>query len=169
MASRFEIKCLFWSQDPQFERIALLLQRQLGEIGVNLLLIPASGDTIGRRAGEGDFEAYLFQMTSGRSFDWTYRFWHSSPAGSAELQNSGYSGANQALDELRNARTDSEVRAGVADLRQRFYEDVPAAFLAWTHGTNAVDVRYEVGDPSAPEIWANFWRWRIGPTQRAAK
>jgi peptide/nickel transport system substrate-binding protein len=169
MASRFEIKCLFWSQDPQFERIALLLQRQLGEIGVNLLLIPASGDTIGRRAGEGDFEAYLFQMTSGRSFDWTYRFWHSSPAGSAELQNSGYSGANQALDELRNARTDSEVRAGVADLRQRFYEDVPAAFLAWTHGTKAVDVRYEVGDPSAPEIWANFWRWRIGPTQRAAK
>lgn len=169
MTSRFEIECLFWSQDPQFERIALLLQRQLGEIGVNLRLTPATGGTLGARAGKGDFETYLFQMTSGRSFDWTYRFWHASPAGPAELQNSGYSGVNHVLEELRNARTDSEVRAGVADLRQRFYEDVPAAFLAWTHGTRAVDVRYDVADLSAPDIWANFWRWRIGPTQRAAK
>lgn len=169
MASRFELKCLFWSQDPRFERIALLLQRQLSEIGVNLLLVPASQDTIRERAGKGDFETYLFQMTSGRSFDWTYRFWHASPAGSAELQNSGYSGVNHVLEELRNARTDSEVRAGVADLRQRFYEDVPAAFLAWTHGTRAVDARYDVGDPSSPEILANLWRWRVGPTERAAR
>jgi peptide/nickel transport system substrate-binding protein len=169
MASRFELKCLFWGQDPQFERIALLLQRQLSEIGVNLLLVPANQETLGVRAGTGDFETYLYQMTSGRSFDWTYRFWHASPAGSAEKQNSGYSGVNQVLEELRNARTDSEVRVGVADLRQRFYEDVPAAFLAWTHGTRAVDARYEVSDPAVPDIWANIWRWRLGPTQRAAK
>jgi peptide/nickel transport system substrate-binding protein len=169
MASRFALKCLFWGQDPQFERIALLLQRQLSEIGVNLLLVPASQETLGMRAGKGDFETYLYQMTSGRSFDWTYRFWHASPDGSAEKQNSGYSGVNHVLEELRNARTDSEVRVGVADLRQRFYEDVPAAFLAWTHGTRAVNARYQVSDPAVPDIWANIWRWRLGPTQRAAK
>jgi hypothetical protein len=54
-------------------------------------------------------------------------------------------------------------------LRQRFYEDVPAAFLAWMHGARAVDARYEVSDPAVPDILANFWRWRLGPTQRAAK
>jgi peptide/nickel transport system substrate-binding protein len=170
MASRFRIKCVFWSEDPQFERIALLLQRQLEEIGVELALEPADQPTLVQRAAKGDFESYLFQMTSGRSFSYIYRFWHSPPAGAkGELQDSGYSGVDEVLEGLRTALSDAEVRAGVSDLRQRFYEDVPAAFLTWTKITRAVDVRYDVGEPTNPEIWANLWRWRPADQQRAAR
>ncbi len=170
MASRFRIRCLFWNEDPQFERIALLLQRQFAEVGIDLVLQGATQGELAKRASAGEFETYLFQMTSGRSFDWTYRFWHSPPAGRpAEIQDAGYSGADGVLDELRLALSESDVRAAVGDLRQRFYEDAPAAFLAWTQITRAVDSRFDVGDRSDPDLFANLWRWRVVPPQRAER
>ncbi len=147
MASRFQLKCLFYNKDSQFERIAMMLQRQLADVGVELVLEGADTKVIIARAGGGDFDSYLFQMTSGKSFDWTYRFWHSPTAGAA-YQDTGYAGADEVLDRLRQALLDSDVRAAVADLRQRFHEDVPAAFLAWPETTRAVDARFDVGDPS---------------------
>ena len=165
MPSRFRIQCLFWDKDPQYERIALLLQRQLAAIDVDLVAEPATEDQLRARAGSGTFESFLYQMTSGKSLDWTYSFWHSKGG----YQQTGYSGADTALDHLRLARTDADVRAAVTDLRQLFYEDVPAAFLAWPEMTRAVDARFNVGDPSDPEIFANLWRWHIGPSARAGR
>ena len=166
MASRFSIRCLFWN-DPQFERIALLLQRQLMEVGIDLVLEGADDREVQRRAGSGDFDTYLYQLASGKSFDWTYRFWHSPEAG-VGYQNSGYTGVDSVLERLRTVRSDPEVRTAVADLRQRFYEDVPAAFLAWPEATRAIDARFDVGDQSGPDIFANLWKWRPAANQTAA-
>jgi peptide/nickel transport system substrate-binding protein len=168
MASRFQLKCLFYNKDFQFERIALLLQRQLAEVNVELILEGGDTTVIIPRIARGDFESYLFQLTSGKSFDWTYRFWHSPTAGAA-IQDSGYSGADEVLDRLRQALLDSDVRAAVADLRQRFNEDVPAAFLAWPETTRAVDARFDIGDRSNPEVFATLWRWRVASSDRAAR
>jgi peptide/nickel transport system substrate-binding protein len=168
MVSRFQIKCLFYNKDFQFERIALLLQRQLAEVNVELILEGGDTTVIIPRIARGDFESYLFQLTSGKSFDWTYRFWHSPTAGAA-YQDSGYAGADEVLERLRLALEDSDVRAAVADLRQRFNEDVPAAFLAWPETTRAVDARFDIGDRSNPEIFATLWRWRVASSDRAAR
>ena len=168
MPSRFEIKCLFYNKDFQFERIALLVQRQLAKVGVDLVLEGVDQKTMITRAGRGEFESYLFQMNSGRSFDWTYRFWHS-PVGAQIYQNSGYMGVDGALDQLRKARTDAEVRIAVADLRRRFYEDVPAAFLAWPEVTRAVDASFDVGDRADPEIFVNLWRWHSAERPDASR
>ncbi len=170
MASRFRLNCVFWNEDPQFERIALLLQRQLADVGIDLVLTGANQKELQERAHAGDFETYLFQMTSGRSFDWTYRFWHSPPPGKPpDIQDSGYSGADAPLDQLQLALSDADVRAAVGDLRQRFYEDAPAVFLAWTQITRAVDARFNVGDRTDPDLFANLWRWRTGSTEQAAR
>jgi peptide/nickel transport system substrate-binding protein len=161
MASRFRIRCLFWDRDPQFERIALLLQRQLAAVGVDLVLEGASEKRLIPLAQAGEFDTYLFQMTSGRSFDWVYRFWHSAlPGQKPELQDSAYSGVDHALEQLRQARTEPETRAAVGDLRAQFYEDAPAAFLAWIQTSRAVDSRFDLGDRSDPEVFTNLWRWR---------
>jgi peptide/nickel transport system substrate-binding protein len=169
-ASRFRIGCVVWSGDPQFERIALLLQRQLAEIGVELSLELADQNTLVARVGKGNFDTYLFQQASGRSFHWLYRFWHSPAAGTrVEFQDSGYRGVDEILERLRTARGDAEIRAGVSDLRRRFYEDVPAVFLAWAENTRAVDVRYDVGERSDPDIWANVWRWRPADRTQAGR
>ena len=165
MASRFQLNCLFYKKDFQFERIAVLLQRQLEEVGVDLVLTGADQKTLMTRVGAGDFDTYVFQQASGRSFDGTYRFWHSA----GPFQSTGYSGADVALDELRKSYVDADVRVAMANLRQRFFEDVPAAFLAWPETTRAVNVRFDIGDHSDSEVFANLWRWRPGPEQKAGR
>jgi peptide/nickel transport system substrate-binding protein len=168
MASRFSIRCVFWN-DPQFERMALLLQRQLADVGVNLVLEALDDTSLQKRAGAGDFDTYLYQLTSGKSFDWIYRFWHTPDIRAAAYQNSGYTGVDTVLERLRIARTDPEVRSAVADLRERFYEDVPAAFLAWPETTRAIDARFDIGDRTDPDVFANLWKWRQTEHQSASK
>jgi ABC-type transport system substrate-binding protein len=168
IASRFRIACLFWEDGPQFERIALYLQRQLAAVGVDLVLEPTSLPELRQRVRVGNFDAYLMQLNSGRTFDRNYDFWHS-PTGSAAFQDTGYNGVDDILDRLRVGRSETEIRGAVADLRQRFYEDAPAAFLAWPETTRAIDARFDVGDRTDPDIFANLWRWRPVSAQQASK
>jgi peptide/nickel transport system substrate-binding protein len=170
-ASRFQLKCLFYSDDPQFERIALFLQRQLAAVGIDLVLEGLDGGAMQERLRRGQFDTYLFRLTSGRDLTWAYRFWHS-PTGAlgGVLQNTGYNGADAALDRLRQARHDEDIRTAVGDLRQRFYDDVPAVVLAWTQVTRAVDARrFDIGDRSDPEILANMYKWRLATAQTASR
>lgn len=169
MPSRFQIRCLFWDKGAQFERIALTLQRQMAAIGVDLVLERAQQETIQERAGTGAFDTYLYQMASGKSFYWTYTFWHSPRPGARPIQDSGYTGVDGPLDRLRQARGDSDVRVALGDMRQRFYEDVPALFIAWPEATRAVDARFNVGDPSDPEVLVHISRWNVMPLQRASR
>ena len=164
MASRFQLHCLFYNKDFQFERIALLLQRQLAAIGVDLVLEPGDQAAILLASKTGNFDSYVFQLGAGKSFDWTYRFWHA-----PGYSGSGYSGANPVLERLKAVRTDAEIRVGVAELRRRFYDDVPAVFLAWPETTRAIDARFDIGDKADPDIFANMWRWRSTPAQKAAR
>jgi peptide/nickel transport system substrate-binding protein len=169
-ASRFQVKCLVYNGEPQFERIGLLLQRQLAAVGIDLVLELANYDTIVARLTDGQFESYLFQLTSGRDVSVTYRFWHS-PTGALGqvMQNTGYTGADSVLDRLRQAREEDDIRIGVGDLRQRFFDDVPAVFLAWMQTTRAVDASFDIGDPSDPEIFSNIWRWHRISAQVASR
>jgi ABC-type transport system substrate-binding protein len=165
MASRFQLNCLFYNKDFQFERIAVLLQRQLEEVGIDLVLTAVDQRALMTRAKAGDFDSYVFQLTSGKSFGHIYRFWHSAGG----LQSTGYRGADAAIDELRQSYVDGDVRIAMANLRQRFYEDVPAAFLAWPETTRAVNTRFDIGDKTDPEVLANLWQWHAGPEQKARR
>jgi peptide/nickel transport system substrate-binding protein len=169
-ASRFQLKCLFYNVDPQFERIGLLLQRQLAAVGIDLLLEGVNEKQLVTRLGSGDFDSYLFQLTSGRDVSWAYRFWHSPNGALGQvMQNTGYSGADAVLDRLREAHKEEDIRVAVGDLRQRFFDDVPAVFLAWPQIMRAVDTRFDIGNPSDPEIFANLWRWHFASSQTASR
>ena len=174
-ASRFQLKCMFYNGDPQFERIALLLERQLAAVDIDLVPEGLSYNEVVSRLQAGQFDSYLFRLTSGRDLTWVYRFWHS-PSGALGTvrQNTGYSGADAVLDRLRQARDDQdqeneEIRVGVSDLRQRFYDDLPAVFLAWMQTTRAVDKKFDLGDRTDPEILANIYRWRPATDQTASR
>jgi peptide/nickel transport system substrate-binding protein len=174
-ASRFQLHCIFYSEDPQFERIGLVLQRQLAAVGIDLVLEGLTAKELVRRIAAGQFDSYLFQLTSGRDLSWTYRFWHS-PNGAFGpiLQNTGYNGADAVLDLLRQTRNDDDAsarlfRIAIGDLRQRFYDDVPAVFLAWPKITRAIDARFDIGNRTEPEIFGNLWRWQMAPPQIASR
>ena len=109
MDSRLRFTCLFWNEDPLYERIALMLQRQLFDIGIDMVLEPLSAIQLEERLASGSFDAFLYQFNSGRGFDWTYAFWHSPEAGVRSMQMSGYTGVDGALERLRAARNDASI------------------------------------------------------------
>lgn len=164
LRSRFTLKCLVYAEDPQFDRIALLLQRQLFDIGVNLQLELTPLERLTARADVGDFETYLVQANASRTLDRLYRFWRSAgPNNPRPTQNSGYTGADAVLDQLRRSTSEEQIRSSVSALSRRFYEDAPAAFIAWLEVARAVDARFTVPDRTDRDPFINLWQWRLAP------
>lgn len=157
MPSRFSFTCLVWAEDARFERLALVLQKQLADLGVDMRLEPLGAAAFDERAQSGKFDALLIEMAA-RSMSWVYRFWHS-PTGQVVL-NSGYQSADSALERIRRARSDEEVRGGVVDLMRVFTEDPPAAFLAWQMQSRAVSAQFDVRPEPNRDILNNVWQWR---------
>lgn len=171
MPRRFKFRCLFWSEDAMFERIALVVQKQLFEIGIDAEMVPATLDEIGERHVSGDFEALLVQMVSGRSLDWVYTFWRSVQPKASGIARSGYTAADPALDRLRAARSDDETRIAVADLQRILYEDPPAAFLVRPETARAVDQSFTVPiEEKGRDILGTIWQLKPrGPDVDARK
>ncbi len=164
MPSRFEFRCLVY---PPLERMALMIQKQLFEIGVNMTIELAELPEIASRAARGEFEAFLIWQVNGRSLTLPYLFWHSPEPGRPVFLNSGYSAADATLDQVRYARTDDEFRNAVAAFQEVVFNDPPAIFLAWEERMRAVSRAFQV-PPLEPgrDVVSNLWRWR--PAQQTA-
>lgn len=156
---RLSFKCMVFSEDPQFERIALLIQRQLFDIGVVMEVELLTLETLIKRASAADYDALLIPMYAGRSMDYTYRFWRSGTT-EAQMLNSGYTGADELFDQLRRSLSEKTTRRVVNDLVNQFHADVPAVFLAWTEVTRAVSTRFSVGSSGSQDPFFNIWQWR---------
>jgi ABC-type transport system substrate-binding protein len=169
MSSRFRFTCLVPSDDTRFERIALVVQRQLFEIGVDMEIkaMPVA-EMINTRVPNGEFDAFLFEMTSGRTLSWLYRFWHSPAEGPPPALRTGYRGADSVLDRLRSAQTDDETRLAVSDLQRVMYNDPPAIFLVWPRETRAVDAQFRVPYLSDRDVLAGVREWRLLPSDLEA-
>jgi ABC-type transport system substrate-binding protein len=157
---RIRFRCLFYVEDPRVERMALMLQRQMSEVGVEMELQPSTLQEMPERMRKGDFEAVLLLFASGRALDWTYRFWHSPVEGQDPIQLNGYTGADRALDELRVAFAEGDVRDNVRKLREEFHLDPPAVFIAWQQVTRAVSSRFDISEADQQDVFANIWQWK---------
>lgn len=164
MPARFSFTCLVFAEDPRFERFAVLVQKQLADVGIDMKLQPLNQTDMEARLKSGDFDAFLFELF-GRSLSWVYEFWHSQEQGHFQ---DGYRAADAVLDRIRGARTDDEVRSGVADLARVLHDDPPAAFLAWQATTRAVSIKFDVSEERGRDILANVWQWRPASAPRQA-
>lgn len=167
MPSRFSFTCLVFAGDSRFERIALLLQKQLFDVGVDMRLQPVTQRELRLRAQKGDFDAFLFEMVSGKALNWVYAFWHSAAPGRGFID-TGYRAADDVLDRIRHARTDDEIRAATSDLSRVLHDDPPAAFLAWQAQTRAVSTRFDVKAEPNRDIMSSVWQWHLATTPMIA-
>jgi len=164
--ARFSFKCLVYSGDTRFERLAMLVQKQLADVGVDMILEPLSLRDLVGRLGKGDFDAFLFELV-GNSLSWAYEWWHHNPEGRF---NSGYKAADAILDTIRAAREEDEVRAAVAQLATILHSDPPAVFIAWQATARAVSTKFEVAGERDRDIVANLWQWRpAAPAKQAMR
>jgi ABC-type transport system substrate-binding protein len=157
---RFTFKCLFWSEEVMYERIAMRLQRQLFDVGVDVVLQPATLETIAERMAAGTYDAVLAPMNASRSLELAYTYWRTDPSTGRSSVNSGYRGVDAAFDRFRLSASEQETRAAVAELVQRFHDDAPAVFIAWLNVTRAVHTRFTIGDPEKDDPFAHIWQWR---------
>jgi peptide/nickel transport system substrate-binding protein len=158
MRARFRLRCLVY---PPLERAALVLQKQLFHVGVDLELELVEIGELIQRLGRGDYDTYLFWQASSRSLTWPYVFWHSPQPGRPSFVQSGYNGADAALDGIRYARNDDELRQAVSALQRVMYDDPPAVFIAWDERVRAVSRKFEVPqDEPGRDIVASIWRWK---------
>jgi ABC-type transport system substrate-binding protein len=153
MASRFSFTCLVINNSARLERTALVVQRQLYAIGVDMELQFVSVADFSSRTKTGDFDAFIADVASGRTLRFPYRFWHSS---SSDLR-SGYTSADQALDRMLVAR-DEDVKAAVAEVLRVMRDDPPAIFLAFPREARALDRSFEVPYEDDRDIFGTFWR-----------
>lgn len=165
MPSRLSFTCLVFADDPRFERLAILVAKQLADVGVDMRLEPLPLKAFVGRIGAGDFDAFLFEM-AGRSLSWVYEFWHSHEQG---MINPGYRSADAVLDRIRGARTEDEIRRGVAELQRILHDDPPAAFLSWQTTTRAVSTKFDVAFEADRDIFGNLWKWRPASARQAER
>jgi peptide/nickel transport system substrate-binding protein len=161
---RFKFECLVFADDSRFDRLALLVQKQLADVGIDMQLVPLGLSDFGERVKAGEFDAFLMEM-SGRSLSRVYEFWRSHDG---IVNKSGYSAADSVLDRVRAARTDDEVRAGVAELGRVMHDDPPAAFLVWPEMSRAALTKFDVAGEPNRDILTNLWMWRPAAASRQA-
>lgn len=152
MPARLRIQCLVY--EP-LQQMALVLQRQLAEVDVDLQLEVVPTSQFLQRITSGDFDSYLFEMTSGRGFKWPYQFWHST----SPFLKHGYSGADDVLDAMRRAPNDEAFREAAVAFQRRLHEDPPAVFLAWGRTSRAVSRRFEIPEGD-DDIYHTIARWK---------
>jgi peptide/nickel transport system substrate-binding protein len=161
---RFAIRCLVPSDMPVFPNLALVVQRNLYDIGVDLQLEPIPAREMAERLGQGRFDAFLFEVASGRVLSWAYRFLHS-PAEGGGLLRWGYRSADAVLDRLRHRADDNQVRADVSELQRVLYDDPPAVFISWDERSRAVTRQFEVPTDPGEDVFATAVLSRWVPAQ----
>jgi peptide/nickel transport system substrate-binding protein len=154
---RFSFTCLVQA-DPRFERLALLIQRQLLGIDVDMRLEAVPISEFPARVASARFDAFLGELIAGHGLGFTYLLWHSTPP---PFIRTGYKGADAALDRVRDARTDDDLRTAVHALQQAMHDDPPAVFLYWAQASRAVSRRFILPAGDDLDILRSVDRWKL--------
>lgn len=152
MPSRLRLRCLVYGPQRQ---MALVLQRQLALVDVDLeLAMPPTREMLGRLM-KGDFDAFVFEVASARLLKLPYMAWHSR----SSLIPSGYSGADDVLQQMHDAANDETLLAATRAFQQRVHDDPPAIFLAWGSTSRAVTRRFKI-PATSEDIFHTIARWK---------
>ncbi|MPY89231.1 MAG: hypothetical protein GEU99_15060 [Luteitalea sp.] len=136
--------CLVPSRDPRLERLALLLQRQLIEVGVDMDIEVLPMSAMHARLARGQFDAYLLDVAAGKDLNFPYWFWRSGDE--VPLAASGYTAADAALDRLRYAQTVTSAEIAIHQFQRILHDDPPAVFLCWGETTRALSTRFTMAE-----------------------
>jgi ABC-type transport system substrate-binding protein len=155
-------------EDQRLQRVALVLQKQLFNVGVDMDVELASTSQVRARMGAGRYEAALWEFGALRSLNYVHAFWHT-PAPDAKAPDFHYRSADVALDKLRAAIKEDEVKAAVAELQRVFYDDPPAVFLDWLQTSRAVNRSISVQSEPERDVMGTLPQWRPAAGQSARR
>ena len=170
--SRFHFTCLIPANFSLIERVALELQKQLYDIGVDIQFEVVPSQDFDARIREGRFEAMMIDIVSGPTLERGYQFWRSQRDFKG-LNTFGYENveAEQLYDTLRSSTNEGAIRSATRRLQRVMSDDPPALFIAWNERARAVSrdfqvVQDRVRDPADPVY--TIWKWTTSEDTRVS-
>lgn len=170
---RFRFTCLIPENFSVAERVALEVQKQLFNVGVDMQfeVVPIKDFTV--RVAEGRFDAMLIDLVSGPTVGRSYMFWRSARRFPGGFNTFGYENpeAERAFDLLRTSTNDVAIQSAFTRLQEILLSDPPALFLAWNQRSRAVSRRFQIvqdeqHDPVDPVY--TIWQWTTATGSRIA-
>jgi peptide/nickel transport system substrate-binding protein len=168
--AKIRFTCLIPEGFILHERIALTVQKQLYEVGVDMIIDVLPLDAIGDRIQKGEFEAVLFDTISGPTLTRPYIFWRSSKTVRTDFNVFGYENpeAEKLFQQLFEAPDENAVRSTVRRLQTVLLEDPPAVFLAWQDRTRAIRREFRVVQEPGRDPLFTLWRWNTDNAENVA-
>lgn len=153
-ASVRSFKCLV-RPDAAIERIALIVKRQLQQVGIEMSIEELPVDQQLAAIKSGHFEAALTEMISAPTLLRAYQLWHSNG-----YWNYHSPSIDAALDQIRYAASNADFVAAVSRLQETTIDDPPAVFLAWIERARAVSKSFSVPVEEGRDILASVRQWK---------
>jgi peptide/nickel transport system substrate-binding protein len=163
MPSRFTFTCVVVAEDQRLQRVALVLQRQLQQVGIDMRVTPLPASGLRPAIKAGSIDALLIENGAWRSSAPVYDSFYSS------LMPFGYKSADAALDRFRRAIEDNEIRASIAEVQRAMYDDPPAVFIDWIQRARVVSRSIDVPVEEGRDILGSINRWRPASPQSARR
>jgi peptide/nickel transport system substrate-binding protein len=171
--ARFTFTCLIPENFNVIERVALEVQKELYNVGVDMQFEVVPTKEFDTRIRQGRFEAILIDMISGPTAGRSYLFWRSAKHFSGALNVFGYEDpeAERLFDVLSTSTNEVAVRSAFTRFQQVLLEDPPALFLAWNERSRAIRRAFDIGQDSgrgpADPVYS-IWRWKAAPAAQTA-
>jgi len=157
--SRIHFTCLVPENFALWERMALITQRDLAEVGVDMQLESVPFEVFNRRIANRDFDSVVMELVVGNTPSRPFTFWSSKSTENVwGYQNPAL---DQALEDLRRAPDDNEYRSAFRQVQRESLNNPPAIFLALGQITRAVSSRFEVVAPPNTDILPSIFDWRL--------
>ena len=166
--ARFKFTCLLPQNFAVWERVALEIQRDLFNVGVDMQFKAVPFKEFNTRVGEGNFESVLLDMISGPTPARAYIWWRSAHRFKGAYNVFGYENpeAERLFEVLLRSTNDAAVRSATSRLQRVLHEDPPAIFVAWSTRTRAIDKRFTRPN-SHRDPMLTMSQWTVGPLPRS--
>jgi peptide/nickel transport system substrate-binding protein len=163
--ARFRFTCIVPAGFSEWERIALEVQRNLYNVGVDMQFKVVPFEQFDELIRRGNFQAALINMISGPTPGRAYIFWRSSKHFKG-LNVFGYDNAEteRLFDGLRTASNEAAVRSATRGLQRAFDDDPPALFLAWNQRARAVRRAFRIPDEPGRDPIYTLSKWSPAPS-----
>jgi peptide/nickel transport system substrate-binding protein len=168
--ARFRFVTLIPENFSVWERIALHVQRDLFEVGVDMQFKVVPFPEFNKLIGAGDFDAVLLDLISGPTPERPFLFWRSARAFRGPYNVFGYENqdAETTFDVIRTSTNEAAVRSATSRLQRAMADDPPALFLAWTERARAIRRDIVVPQSDRPDVMWTLANWMRRPTTAPA-
>ena len=157
LLSRLHFDVLVGIDQTRFEPIALLVQKQFRQIGVEMGLDAKPFAEVQAQMYGDSWDAVLLKVNTARNLSRLFTYWHSSQVYAV----SGFTGADDVLDSLRSSVTEADISAAASEFQRVLFEEAPAIFLTGAEDARAVSRRFVIPDTPGRDVIQTLWQWRV--------